>query len=123
MMTRTIMETELGDGRKAIVVEGDNTEKELYIEGVHGFAVSGNSAKFIMFSLDPFTNDPLVERRVVAARVVMPLQALWAIAGFLRDRVDQLEQAGLIAPAAPSSSSKEGGPSAKNPPKRKRSPV
>jgi hypothetical protein len=121
-MTRTIIETELGDGRKAIVVEGDNTEKELYVEGVHGFAVSGTNAKFIMFSVDPFASDSLVERRVVAARVVMPLQALWAISGFLRDRLDQLEQSGLIGATMPSSSLKEGGPSAEPKPKRKRSP-
>src|SRR5262249_19187875 len=88
MRERLIFELKAGDITQRLFGK-EGGDHEVFADGIHGLAVTGTHVKFNLFTVE-FTDEPNVERRCVACRVVMSLGAFFSVADFLTERAKEI---------------------------------
>lgn len=103
MVERIISRT--GEGARTFELVGKpGGDPELFIDGIHGFMALGAHVKMNLYSV-ALSGTEGVERREVAARLVMTIPSFLAIARYFNDRVADMKAAGVQVEEAASDSS------------------
>lgn len=100
MTVRRIFETQLDDGKTALLIGKESGDTEIHVDGAWGMTFAGGICKISLFSVAP-EEDPNIERREVAARLTMSAQTLFAFKEFFDRQCKTLLEQGIIAAVPP----------------------
>lgn len=106
MSERLIFTKELPDGKRQELYEPTSGTPEIFIDGAWGTSTSPLHFKINLFTT-AVSGDKDVERREVAVRLVMPINALFELKNYLDKQWEVIIERGLVDVLPPPEDEKE----------------
>lgn len=91
MSGRKISEV-VADGSKIELYGQEGGDREIFVEGIHGFTISGGNVKMNLYTVAP-DSTPQLQRREVVGRLVMPLPQFMQFVQFSNNQAAQIQEA------------------------------
>lgn len=104
-----------GDETEKYLIGDDGTEREIYVDGVHGFMINGLTVKMNLYSRGFHSDGTKIlegERREVVCRLVMALDTLLSLSKYLNEQVERVKETtgfSFVAVVDPPESSEQPG--------------
>ena len=91
MSGRKIYEV-VNEGSKIELYGNEGGDPETFVEGIHGFTISGGNVKMNLYTIAP-DSTPQLQRREVVGRIVMPIAQFMQFVQFANNQAAQIQEA------------------------------